>query len=137
MTGDATDQDWGTRKLSRRNRQRWMIAAIGVATSIGFGLVGQYVVPHGPARDGASLLWVAALLAVAAVLLTTLWRSSDEIARRITVNSAAIAAAAAAAFLMLAQAAGRLLPVAHPMMAVLMAATGVFVVSIAIQRIRG
>ena len=137
MTGDTHDAHWGERRAAQRNRRRWSIAAAAVAITVAFGLAGQYVVPHSADGDVASLIWVSALLVVAAVVLTILWRSSDEIARRVTVNSAAIPGGAAAAMLMLAQAAGRLLPIAHPMMAVLMAGTGVFVAAIAVQRIRG
>ena len=137
MTGDMADENWGTRRVERRNRRRALIAAAAIAISLAFGIGGQYLVPAGPDADRASLLWASGLLAAAAILIGWLWREIDELQRRRLVNAAALAGVTCMALLLLAQAAGRMVPVAEPMIDVMMIGAIVMVATIVFQRVRG
>jgi O-antigen/teichoic acid export membrane protein len=141
---DARDAGWGERNVERRNRRRWALAGAGVATSIVFGLAGPYVVsvgkfiaPVGEAADTGSLLWSVCLLAAAAILFRLIWREIDEVQRRRLINAAAVAGIASMVLLLLAQAAGRMLPFAEPMMAIFVGAATALIAAIIFQRIRG
>ena len=110
-SNDLRDPSWGERNVERRNRRRWALAVAGVATSIAFGLGGQYVVPVGSfiapvgeAADAGSLLWAVGLLAAAAILFRLIWREIDEVQRRRLVNATAVAGVASMVLLLLAQA---------------------------------
>ena len=137
MTGNIAGENWGTRRIARRNRRRAAIAAAGVALSLAFGFGGQYVAQAGPAADRESLLWASGLLVAAAILTGFLWHEIDEVQRRRLVNAAAIAGLTCMALLLLAQAAGRMIPVAEPMIDVLMIGALAMVATIIIQRVRG
>ena len=137
MTGDIADENWGTRRVARRNRRRAVIAVAAIVVSLAFGIGGQYLAPTGTATDGASLLWASGLLAAGAILIWLGWREIDELQRRRVVNGAALAGATCMALLVLAQAAGRLLPIADPMIQVVMIGAIVMVATIIFQRFRG
>jgi hypothetical protein len=137
MTGDMADENWGTRRVAQRNRRRALIAAAAIAISLAFGIGGQYLVPAGPDADRASLLWASGLLAAGAILIGWLWREIDELQRRRVVNAAAVAGVTCMALLLLAQAAGRMVPVADPMIDVMMIGALIMVATIIVQRVRG
>lgn len=141
---DAREASWGERNVERRTRRRWALAGAGVATSIVFGLAGQYVTfvgrfvaPVSEAADAGSLLWAVGLILATAILFRLIWREIDEVQRRRLVNAAAVGGIASMVLLLLAQAAGRILPLAEPMMAVFVGAAAVLIAAIVFQRIRG
>lgn len=137
MTGDIADDNWGTRRVARRNRRRVLIAVAAIAISLAFGIGGQYLSPAGPDADRASLLWASGLLVAAAILIGWVWREIDELQRRRLVNAAALAGITCMALLLLAQAAGRMVRVAEPMIDVMMIGALVMVATIIFQRVRG
>jgi hypothetical protein len=137
MTGDMADENWGTRRVAQRNRRRAIIVAATIAVSFAFGIGGQYVAPAGPEADRASLIWASGLLAAAAILIGFVWREIDELQRRRLVNAAAVAGVTCIALLVLAQAAGRMVPVAEPMIDVMMIGALAMVATIVFQRVRG
>ena len=137
MTGDMADENWGTRRVARRNRRRAVIVAATIAVSVAFGIGGQFLVPAGADADRASLIWASGLLAAAAILIGLVWREIDELQRRRLVNAAAIAGVTCMALLVLAQAAGRMVPVAEPMIDVMMIGALAMVATIVFQRVRG
>jgi len=137
MTGDIADELWGTRRVARRNRRRAVIAAATIAVSLAFGIGGQYLASAGPDADRESLLWASGLLTAAAILIGLVWREIDELQRRRLVNAAAVAGVTCMALLLLAQAAGRMVPVAEPMIDVMMIGGIIMVATIILQRVRG
>jgi hypothetical protein len=137
MTGDMTDENWGTRRVARRNRRRVAIAVAAIVVSLAFGIGGRYLATDGIIADRPALLWASGLLAAAALLIGFLWREIDELQRRRLVNGAALAGVTCMALLLLAQAAGRLVSVADPMLQVAVIGAIVMVATIIVQRIRG
>lgn len=137
MTGDMTDENWGTRRVARRNHRRAAIAVAAIVVSLAFGIGGQYLETDGIIADRPALLWASGLLLAGVLLIGFLWREIDELQRRRLVNGAALAGVTCMALLVLIKAAGRLVPVADPMIDVVMIGAMVMVTTIIVQRVRG
>jgi hypothetical protein len=137
MTSDMTDENWGTRRVARRNRRRAAIAVAAIVVSLAFGIGGQYLAKDGIIADRPALLWASGLLVAGALLIGFLWREIDELQRRRLVNGAALGGVTCMTLLVLIKAAGRLIPVADPMIDVMMIGAIVTVASIIFQRLRG
>ena len=97
----------------------------------------KFPAPPGDAADAGSLIWAFGLLAMMGVFAWLIGREIDEIGRRIVVNAIAVAGVTSLVLLLLAQAAGKLLPIAQPMHAIWMTAMLTIPAAIVFQRFRG
>jgi uncharacterized membrane protein len=143
-SNDALSSNWGEQRVARRNRRRGIIAGavgvIGIAFVFGgryIKALGDYIAPVGEGADAGSLVWAAGLLSAMGILVWLGWREMDEMKRRIVINGVAVAGVTAMVLLLLAHAAGRMLPIAEPMLAIWMTAMLVMLAAIVFQRIRG
>jgi len=133
----VTDENWGERRLEARRRRQQAIHVALVAAGIAFGFFAPRFVPAGPGAAEAKLMLALGYMGMIAFGAGMLWRLSDELERRRTLN--AFAATGVTTFFagVAVPLAAPVLGIAYPLMTVWVLGLAAWGIAYLVQCLRG